>query len=117
MDRPINLMKYLPEYLREFEEMQQIMKAENPEFAMLAQEIKQIDKNQYILTCNEAGISLFENILGIKPSAEDTLQSRIARVMIRWNDTSPYVWKVLLERLVTICGNDFDLSGSDLENY
>ncbi len=116
MVKDVNLIKYLPPFLQEYREMQHIMSAENPEF-VLAQEVRErILDNTFIKSCDETGIARFEKILGITVSSEDTLQSRISRVLIRWNDSIPYVWKVFLQKLQTLCGDDFEVN-TDWDNY
>lgn len=109
MLREVNLIGYLPQFVQEYREIQHIMKAENPEIQKTEDETEIIKNNQFILSCNIVGIQRFEKLLGITPSAEDTLESRISRVMIRWNDAVPYTYRVLLQKLTTLCGNDFEV--------
>ena len=61
-------------------------------------------QGQYLRFLFLTGISKFEKLIGIVPSADDTLESRINRVLVRWNDTVPYTWKTLLNKLDTLCG-------------
>lgn len=109
MLRTIDLLHYLPPFVQEYREIKHIMSAEEPEFQLVADESEVIKNNQFITTCDEDGIAAFERILGITPTAEDTLQSRISRVLIRWNDAVPYTWKVFLQKMQTLCGNDFQV--------
>ena len=114
--KDVNLIAYLPPFIQEYREMQHIMSAENPEFVLVAEETQRIKDNQYIITCDAEGIAWFEKILKITPTAEDTLESRISRVLIRWNDVVPYTFKVFLQKLQTLCGEDFDLN-ENWNNY
>lgn len=116
MAKYINLIEYLPPFIADYREMQEIMSAENPEFVLTAKEYDRLLDNQFIISCDEVGISRFEKILGIVPTANDTLQSRISRVLIRWNDTVPYTWKAFLQKLQTLCGDDFEVI-PDWNNY
>lgn len=116
MAKYINLIEYLPPFIADYREMQEIMSAENPEFVLTAKEYDRLLDNQFIISCDEVGISRFEKILGIVPTANDTLQSRISRVLIRWNDTAPYTWKAFLQKLQTLCGDDFEVI-PDWNNY
>lgn len=104
MVRDVNLIGYLPPFVQEYQEIRQIMLSENPEFQFVEDESEIIKNNQFIQSCNLVGISKFEQLIGIVPSPDDTLQSRINRVMVRWNDTVPYTWKTLLNKLNTLCG-------------
>lgn len=116
MVRQIDLIQYLPQFVADYKEIQHILDSENLEFQIAIKESKKIQDNQFIITCNEVGISKFEKLLNITPSFEDTLESRISRVLIRWNDSSSYTWKVFLQKLHSLCGTDFELK-TDWENY
>lgn len=111
MVRDVNLIGYLPPFIQEYQEIRQIMQAENPEFQFVEDESEIIKNNQFIQSCNLTGISRFEKLIGIVPSPDDTLESRINRVMIRWNDTVPYTWKTLLNKLNILCGgaNNYEI--------
>ena len=104
MIRDVNLLGHLPPFIQEYLEIREIMKTENPEFQLVEDESEIIKNNQFIQSCNLTGISKFENLIGIIPSSDDTLESRINRVLVRWNDTVPYTWKTLLNKLDTLCG-------------
>lgn len=104
MIRDVNLLEHLPPFIQEYMEIREIMKTENPEFQLVEDESEIIKNNQFIQSCNLTGISRFEKLIGIVPSPDDTLESRINRVLVRWNDTVPYTWKTLLNKLDTLCG-------------
>lgn len=104
MIRDVNLLGHLPPFIQEYMEIREIMKTENPEFQLVEDESEIIKNNQFIQSCNLRGISKFEKLIGIVPSADDTLESRINRALVRWNDTVPYTWKTLLNKLDTLCG-------------
>lgn len=116
MVRDINLIHYLPLFVQEYREIKHIMDAENPEFQLVADESEVLKNNQFITTCDENGIARFEKILGITPTAEDTLASRVSRVLIRWNDAVPYTWKIFLQKLQTLCGDNYEVT-PDWNNY
>ncbi len=111
------LIEYLPTFMQQFPEMQEIMKTQNVETDILNKNIFEVLDNAFIEECNEYGIKKYENILGIIPIAEDTLDSRKIRVLNRWNDTLPYTYRVLIRRLNVFCGvNNYDISG-ELKRY
>ncbi len=113
MNRNADLIGYLPPFMARCKEIKRIMTAENPEFDLLASAGAQAKNNLFINYCDESGIRRFEKILGIVPSELDTLESRKSRVLIRWNDMTPYTYEVLLSKLDAICGAgnyDIDLN-------
>ena len=106
MIRDVELLKHLPLFVQEYREIRAIMNAENPEFQSAEDETEIIFNNQFIQSCNIKGIAKFESLMGITPEPDDTLQSRISRVLTRWNDTVPYTFIVLCQRLDLLCGKD-----------
>ena len=99
MIRDVNLLEYLPPFVQEYVEMQQIMQAENPDVQKLEDETEIIKNNQFIQSCNLTGIRKFEELLKIIPSNVDTLESRRSRVLTRWNDVVPYTKQTLQQKL------------------
>lgn len=105
IERDVDLVSYLPPFLSEFKENTIALEAENPEFALAWDAQARVLKNEFIETADEYGISRFEKMLGIVPQAEDTLESRRVVVKSRWFNGIPYTMRVLLERLIELCGD------------
>lgn len=104
MIREVNLLSFLPEFVQEYREIKHIMNSEQPEIQKLEDETEIIKNNQFILSCDTDGIARFENLLGITPKPDDTLDARKSRVITRWNDSIPYTYKGLKEKLNVMCG-------------
>lgn len=104
MIKEVNLISYLPQFIQEYREIKQIMLGENPEIQMVMDETEIIKNNQFILTCDLDGIKRFEKLLKIVPNPFDTLDARISRVLVRWNDSIPYTYRGLIEKLDALCG-------------
>lgn len=116
MDRK-KLIDYLPPIMQNFTEIKQITKVEQTEVNSLDFEIGRVLDNAFIEDCDEYGIKKYEKLVGVTPTAQDTLESRISRVLIHWNDFIPYSYRVLIRKLNIFCGvNNYDISG-DLKNY
>lgn len=110
MIRDVKLIDYLPMFVREYREIQKIMEIENPEIQEVENETEIIMNNQFIQTCDINGIKKFENLMGITPLENDTLETRISRVLSRWNETSCYTFKVLIMKLNALCGiNNYEI--------
>lgn len=108
MIREVDLVSYLPPFVAEYKETNLTLTAENPEFVLVWEAADRALKNEFIATADEYGIGRFEKILHILPSRDDTLESRRARVQSRWFTTLPYTWRMFLQKLIVLCGeNDF----------
>lgn len=103
MIRDVNLIEHLPLFLQKFRELNHVMDAENPEFQLVADESEIIKDNQFIETSDLVGIARFEKLLNIIPLADDNLESRISRVLTRWNDVIPYTYRAFIEKLIVLC--------------
>ena len=129
MTRNVDLVSYLPSFMTEYKEPVLALEAENPEFDLLWVAKDQVLYNRFIETADEYGISRYEAMLGISPTAQDTLESRRSRVRSLWFNTIPYTLKTLIRKLIILCGegnfevrNDFEVGYNltvitDLELY
>lgn len=104
MIREVNLVSCLPPFMADYEEMNRTLKAEDPEFVLVWKAAERVLQNEFIATADEYGISRFEKMLKILPSREDTLESRRARVQSRWFTDLPYTWRMFLQKLKALCG-------------
>ena len=92
--------------MAEYKETNLTLTAENPEFVLVWKAADRALKNEFIATADEYGISRFEKILHILPSRDDTLESRRSRVQSRWFTSLPYTWRMLIQKLIALCGED-----------
>lgn len=104
MDR--ELIDYLPDFLKEFREFKELMRAEQPEIELLWNYIDKVLNDYFIEDARESGIKRFETILSIKPKDTDSLEDRRFRIMARWNEQLPYTMNVLRMQLEKLCGAD-----------
>lgn len=110
------ILHYLPLFMQKYREMQQITGAEQPLLETLENTLGQTLDNNFILTCNETGIRKFEQLLGLYPVPEDTLETRRMKVLNRWNNFVPYTWRVLTKRMELICDDNYKLT-PDFNDY
>lgn len=116
-DREINLIAYLPEFLADYRELKAVMNAENPEFSELRGAVQAAREAGFINFCSERYLERFENMLGIFPSASETLSERRGRVILRSNEAPPYTVGALKRKLALICGEGNFSVFVDHENY
>lgn len=118
-DEKVDLLRYLPPYLREYRELRQIMEAESAELQELEQGHRDVVDGCFITSCGQRGMGRFERLLGITPLADDTLETRRFRVMSRWNNLGPYNYAFLDRQLRLLCGEggyraSLDVAGQTL---
>ena len=119
MIREVDLVDYyLPPFMQKYEEPVAALKAEEPEFNLIWNATDRVLYNHFISTADEYGISRFEKLLKIYPSSDDTLESRRERVRSRWFKNIPYTLKALINKLVTLYGNnDFTIEADFSKSY
>lgn len=116
--RKVDLWYYLPEFLKNFLELNEILEAEEPEFQMLVKQCDDVMNDMFITTATTRGISRYEEIMGIRPDAGTTLESRRSAVMTRWWDATPYTIRALKNRIAIIQGNaDIQISFAEDNPY
>lgn len=106
MIREVDLVSYLPAFMADYKEIHTALTAENPEFILVWKAADRVLQNEFIATADEYGISRFEKMLKILPFREDTLESRRARVQSRWFTTLPYTWRMFIQKLIALCGEN-----------
>lgn len=79
----MDIIKYLPPYMREYREIKEISYAENPEFKIISDEVYNMPYEFFAETAGERGVERFENILGITASDEESLDYRKFRIKTR----------------------------------
>lgn len=112
------LIDLLPEFMKQFKEIQEIMKVEEQMLQGVEEQVETVLNNNFIEYCDEDGIKEFEKLLNIMPATEDTLENRKAVVLSRWNNELPYTLQTLCNRLNVLCGNSgYMLDTSKITDY
>lgn len=102
----MEVQEYWPDIIKEVQEFKKIAAAENPELGLVWQAASDLLDDQFIQTATEKGIARREKLLEIIPFADDTLESRRFRVQTLWIEKLPYTYRVLLNKLDSLCGKD-----------
>lgn len=101
-----NLIDYLPPFLQEYEEMRQIMTAEQPEFELTWEMLELVLSNQFVPTATEVGLSRMEKILKIQPKPTDTFEERRFQIIMKMNAQAIYTMNSLKKTLNQMLGAD-----------
>lgn len=111
------LLEYLPDFMKQFLEMKEIMQTEDKEMDIVDSSIKKVLDNAFIEDCDEIGIKKYETLLGIVPNPKDTIESRRSMVLLYWNSDIFYTYRELIHKLNKICESHGYELDADLENY
>lgn len=104
LDREINILNYLPDFIKEFREFKKLAEAENPELLILWETYENVRDDQFIKDSTENGVKSWERILKIIPKGSDTLEARKFRILTRLNEKLPYTYTKLEQQLASLCG-------------
>lgn len=96
--------RYFADQLISIAEVQQIINALQPEFAMLSENIYKVLNNMFILDLDEDGCERYEKMLGIKPRGDDTIEDRQFRILALYKGDTPYTIISLRRKLEELCG-------------
>lgn len=106
MIREVDLLSYIPDFLKEYEEMKVIQFVLQPEIQLMEDETEVLFDNQYIKSSDIRSIRRYEKMLEMQPFADDTLADRRFKVLSRWNRMIPYTKITLRQKLAVLCGED-----------
>lgn len=104
--RTIDLKEYLPDVLKDVQEMRAIMDAETPEIQAIWDACEDCMNDQFISEATENGVARREKMLNITPYATDTLEDRRFRLRTKYAENVPYTRKSLAYLLDSLCGKD-----------
>ncbi|QOR33938.1 DUF2313 domain-containing protein [Clostridium sp. 'deep sea'] len=92
------LLKYLPNYYKQFPEIQALMNSEGNEIDKLKTALKWILDNQFVATSTET-LKKRENELGIDSLGGESLDFRRLRIINRYSTRPPFTMKFLEEQI------------------
>lgn len=101
-----DLLIMIPVWFQRVLEFPEIMKAWAYALDQFDGDVKKVWDNQYIQTCDEATLSLYEKLLGITPSGTETLEYRRTVVWNKYSMIVPYSIGFLKERLTQVYDNN-----------
>ena len=113
-----DLKQFLPGLYKDVVEMDALMDTEDSLFSKLTDEYMRGRDNQYILTADEYGIRIFEDIINIVPDpSTETLAFRRQRLISRFRTQPPFTFRWLQGKLNEIIGVGKWNAWVDNENY
>lgn len=111
----MRLNKYLPDFVSNISEFQELDKALTTELDELNHTIQQVQQNQFIETANHEGLSYYERMLKIKPDKD--IEIRRFNILAKFNSTIPFTMRWLENSLNSTIGKESYLLDLDHTNY
>ena len=103
MDR--RMLEYLPRILRDVWEVLAYTDGQQWAFDQAWLSAERVMANQFILDADDYGLSRWERMLKIIPKADDTLEIRRNRILLRLREKLPFTLRMLRKQLKLLCGN------------
>lgn len=116
MVKEVNLSEYVPDYYEGVKDMKELVRVENALFKDGTVSLEQFIKNQFIMLCDVPTLTKFEEVYGIVAHADDTLEWRRERVLLRINMRPPFSWWFLIRKLDDLFGKGKYKASVDFAN-
>ena len=100
------LIDYLPKFMQDIEEIKKIMDISQLEIDNIEKNIDVILKDFFVIGSSKYGTQHYEKILQIIPKLTDSLEKRQYDILAIYNQTLPFTFESLIEKLNAICGED-----------
>ncbi len=115
-NRPLN--SFVPTVYKDIVEINDIMTSEERIMDIARKEMVAAFANTFVLTSDEAGVIMFEKMLGITANVQtEDLEFRRQRVHNRLSMSPPFTFKFLQQKLDEIIGVDAWTAYIDFNNY
>ena len=111
------LLSYLPSFLRDYKELQEITDSEYLEIEYVNNGIRLILTNQFIKTLTVEGCERWEAILHLAPLPNDTLDMRRRKILSKFQAALPYTERTFQAKLDAIYGEGNAIMTIDYNNY
>ena len=100
------LLALLPDWFKRVIEYPEIMAAYAKALSDVEKNIDQLWKNQYLQTCDEPTLALYEKLLKITPSGSDSVEYRRSIELNKYSMIVPFSEDFLRDKLDEIFGED-----------
>lgn len=112
----MNLIKYMPPFLKEVREFKKIFGAEDIQIEKLNNQINSMLREVIVKTAEDYGLRRYEKIYGITRPAE-TLEARRMAILLKMNNRVAYTYKWLIQTLNEAIGAENYKITTDFNNY
>ena len=111
----MRLKKYLPEFISEIKEFQELDKVLSVEINSLRDKLEQLQDNQFIESANDEGLKRYEQLIGLSSDGDEQL--RRFNILNKYNSTIPFTMVWLKNMLNTTLGKGNFLLDMNYRSY
>ena len=111
----MRLKKYLPEFISEIKEFQELDKTCSVEIDELRGKLPQLQDNQFIELANDEGLKRYEQLIGLSSDGDEQL--RRFNILNKYNSTIPFTMVWLTNMLNTTLGKGNFLLDISYKSY
>lgn len=112
----MKLKEYMPPFLMQVREFNEIFKVEDVELEELKNNINSVLKEVIVRTAESYGLKKYEKIYGIDNVAE-TIEARRMTILLKMNNRTAYTYKWLINTLNEAIGEENYILTTDFNNY
>lgn len=112
----MKLKQYMPPFLSEVREFNEIFNVEDIELENLRDQINNILQEVIVKTAEDYGLTKYEKIYGITNVAE-TIEARRMTILLKMNNRTAYTYKWLINTLNEAIGEENYKITTDFKNY
>jgi len=102
----LKIIDYLPPVLRDIGDFAEIANAEQAQFDAFDAARGGMADDLFLTTLTENGAKRWESIMNITSKGTDSLETRKFRILVKFNEQTPYTMAALREKLANLCGED-----------
>lgn len=113
----IDLKRLLPTYFQNIIDFREIMNTEDIELKEFIVEYTKGYNNLFVQTADDETLKYHEELLGLSVGPDDSLETRRARILARYQLTIPYTTPLLKQYLNLYIGLDSWTLNIDVSNY
>lgn len=103
----IDLLNYLPNYLKEYKTLSDILNVQSNILNQMEKDLIFLLENSFVLTAGSYGLQRFEDMLNIKSYISDSDEIRRQRILAKLDTKAPYTIEMLKNKIESIVGENY----------
>lgn len=102
----MELLEYLPDFMAGLKEIQEMVKAEQPDISAAIQAVREAPDDFFITTLSPSGAKRWEEMLDLPVQESAPIADRRFRILTKATEQRPFTLRHLKDLMTTLCGED-----------